>query len=283
MTGFGSSSYTITPSKTPYPFNAYNGVFSNDATLISRHVVGLITLTPEQLRSARVSGLPNVSSYEAALVAQYIVGISHPINQTGQWTFTPVSTSLIVGTSSTADFAASLMGDVNGDWTANPCRTTDICRPDEPLTDPERIRNAVQASLAPTKASPGSEIVVPFRIENLRGKPVDSFQFDIEYDPEIVSPAELAASIEGTNAANMSIAFNSPKKGLLKVVVYGAYPASGDGVYVNLRFRVTGTTGTATPLTIRGFRFNEGADDVFTGESSIAVRSFNDSSVARRK
>ncbi len=35
MTGFGSTSYTITPSKTPYPFNAYNGVFSNDATLIS--------------------------------------------------------------------------------------------------------------------------------------------------------------------------------------------------------------------------------------------------------
>ncbi len=138
---------------------------------------------------------------------------------------------------------------------------------DRPGTHQERRHSLSVACQSGT----GSEITVPFRIDNLRGKPVDSFQFDIEYDPEVVSPAELAASIEATNAANMSIAYNSPQKGLLKVVVYGAYPAQGDGVYVNLRFRVNGTASASSPLTIRGFRFNDAGDDVFANNGRLSV------------
>ncbi len=275
MTGFGPDAYTITPSKTPYPVLAYNGIFSNDATLISRHVVGLNMLSPAQLRAAKVAGLPNLSSYDAALLAQYIVGVTNPINQTGTWKFTPASTSMVVTSGSTLNFAASLMGDVSGDW--DPMGA----RPAARLTDPERIRNAVHASLTPTKASDGSDIVVAFRLDNLRGKQVDSFQFDIDFDPNLFTPAEVAASLEGTLASNMSIAFNSPQKGLLKVVVYGAFPASGDGVYVNLRFRVSGTAVTRFPLGIQNFRINDGEEDVYTVDRRPKTAVANDGTISK--
>ena len=48
-------------------------------------------------------------------------------------------------------------------------------------------------------------------------------------------------------------------------------PASGDGVYVYLRFKVTGGIGSMTPLTITDFRFNDGLDEVFTTGGSIVV------------
>ena len=47
---------------------------------------------------------------------------------------------------------------------------------------------------------------------------------------------------------SLTIVSNSPTPGLLKVAVYGAVPVYGDGVYVYLRFKVTGKAGTATPL-----------------------------------
>ncbi|CAN5449839.1 hypothetical protein BH10ACI3_BH10ACI3_26490 [soil metagenome] len=267
VTGFGASSYTITPSKTPYLVNAFNGIFANDVSMVSRHVVGLSTLTAEQIRAAKVSGNATLTltSYDAALIAQYLVGIQNPINQTGTWKYNAASASLIVQPDSVQNFYGRLMGDVNGDWTPEtPPRP-------EPLTDPYRIKNAVQARMASYKVQPGTEVLVPFRLDNLKGAEVGSYQFDIQYDPYVVTSSELAADLAGTMGENMSIAFNTPEKGLLKVVVYGAYPAQGDGVYVNLRFVVSGVEGTSTPLTISGFRLNDGSGDVYTTDGKLIV------------
>ncbi len=274
--GFTPGTWTVTPSKAPYNVYSYNGIFSNDATLVSRHVVGLITLNPDQIKAAKVAGLANLSSFDAALIAQHIVGIPNPINKTGKWFFTPSSTTPNVLIDNTQNYGATLFGDVNGSW--DPLGP----RPASVLTDPERIKNAVRVSLPRIKAAPGADIFLPLMIENLKGRFVDSFQFDVEYDPNVITPAEAAANIEGTLAGNMSIAFNSPQKGLLKVVVYGAFPASGDGIYVNLRFHLTGVEGSASPLSIRNFRLNDGTDDIYAVESRIVVRSAESADIARR-
>ena len=67
---------------------------------------------------------------------------------------------------------------------------------------------------------------------------IDAFQFDLWFDPSVISPAAVAASLNGTLADSLSVVANSSQPGLLKVAVYGAFPVSGDGVYVDLRFRV---------------------------------------------
>ena len=60
----------------------------------------------------------------------------------------------------------------------------------------------------------------------------------------------------------MSVVSNSPMPGLLKVAVYGGIGVSNDGFYVSFRFTTTGNAGTNTPLTISGFRVNDGADEI---------------------
>ena len=272
--GPGPTPYTISPSKTPYPagpncgMGQCNGIFSNDPAMIAQHVVGLITLTPDQIRAAKVSGNANLTSYDAGLLAQWMVGLpTSPSNQSGQWSFTPSSTQPNVTVSSTQDYGAVLMGDVNGDWSPTGYR------PAPDLTDPERIKNAIQVSVLSGKAVQGTEITVPLRIDNLKGMAVGSYQFTIRYDPNIITPSRIAADVSRTLSRSLSVVSNAPEKGMLNVVVYGAFPATGDGVYVNLRFSVEGRVGSTTPLIIDGFRLNDGINDVYTTNGQLVITS----------
>jgi hypothetical protein len=278
LSGFGPGSYTVTPSKTRYAFGTSSlitGILSDDATLIAQHVVGIITLTPTQLAAAKVSGTatPALSSFDAALIAQWIVDLnsSNPINQTGKWVFTPASVDHgVVTADAVQNYTAILMGDVNGSWT-----NQGIANLRTPLTAP--TKESVNVSVPRLEASSGSALTVPLRIENLRGRQVGSYQFEIEYDPEVLEAGETGASIAGTNSEGLTVMSNAPKPGLLKVVVYGAFPVSGDGVYVNLNFSAIGEVGARTPLTIRQFLLNDGTDEVYpeSGEVTVAASANN--------
>lgn len=81
----------VAPSRQAEDCNDPRGIFIDDASLIARHVVGLETLSPAQLRAADVTGLGAPSSFEAALIARWIVCLNDPPSQTGQWKFTPSS------------------------------------------------------------------------------------------------------------------------------------------------------------------------------------------------
>ena len=79
-------------------------------------MVSLITLNAAQQRAADVSGFHALSSFDAALIAQWIVGIPNALNRTGQWVFAPVSTNPDTTIDSVQDYKALLLGDVSGDW-----------------------------------------------------------------------------------------------------------------------------------------------------------------------
>jgi hypothetical protein len=64
-----------------------------DASLISQRVVHLITLTPTQQEAARVSGLENVSAFDASLIARYLVCIPNT-SSTGAWAFDSYSSTV---------------------------------------------------------------------------------------------------------------------------------------------------------------------------------------------
>lgn len=262
LSGFGPGSYTVTPSKAnklqacDVGFSGPNGIFSNDASAISQHIVGITPITdPVQLNAAWVSEgtTPFLSSFDAALISQWIVCINNPINLTGRWFFTPVNRSYadVIPDFTNQDYTALLKGDVNGDWS-----DTGPLRP-APMTK-EELENAVRVSIGDFKADKGTLSLVPLRIDNLNGMGVTSYQFDVEFDPNVLTPDEVGAEIERTISESLLVVSNSPSEGLLKVVVYGAWPVNGDGVYVNLRFRATGDVGASSPLSIRQFRFNDG-------------------------
>ena len=263
LSAFESGTYTVTPSKTPMSYLASNGIYADDPSLVAQYVVGLATLNSVQQRAADVSGLHSLSSFDAALIAQWVVGIQNPINQTGQWKFTPASTTPDTTLDNVQNYTALLMGDVNGDW------TPPMMRPDSSIV-PD-TRNAVRVSIPNTKAAQQSLVILPLSMSDLRGRGIDSYQFDIEYDPAVLEPANVAADLTGTNNEGFFIAAHSPSPGLLKVVIYGTIPVTTDGVFVNLRFIARGAVGSTSPFSIRRFRINDGTISTLISSGLVLV------------
>ena len=264
LSGFGEGSYTITPAKPNVVSTASNGIFANDAALIARHIVGLTTLNATQQAAARVSGGTVLTTFDAGLIARWIVGISAGGNQTGQWKFTPVNRTYasIASDLTGQDYSALLMGDVSGDWTPPASRSL----------APERstlLWNTVAVSVPNLKILRRGTITIPVRLDNLMGKAVSSFQFDVEFDPNVISPETVAADLTGTMSDGLSLVSNSPRPGLLKVVVYGVSDVTGEGTYINLLFRSNGRG--RTPIIISGFRLNDGTDKISVVNGSITV------------
>jgi hypothetical protein len=118
-------------------------------------------------------------------------------------------------------------------------------------------------------------VTIPVSLDNLRGRNITSYQFDVEYDPAVISPAAAVANLTGTVCEGFGLAANSPEPGRLKVVVYGVAPVSADGVYVNLRFTASGPVGSKTAFTITGFRMDDGSQPVRITSGVVEVTSAN--------
>ena len=71
----GAYEYTGTPPILYGDVSENGEITSYDAALVAQHVVGIITLNAEQMVRADVSGNGSVTSFDAALIAQYVVGI----------------------------------------------------------------------------------------------------------------------------------------------------------------------------------------------------------------
>jgi hypothetical protein len=268
LTGFGAGAYTVTPSRTAQPcLGTANGIFANDAALISQHVVQFITLSPDQLVAGNVSGSApgTVTAQDAAFVAQKIVGNCSVNNQSGQWVFSPVNVAHPGGVAGqlVENYRAFLKGDVSGDW--DPLGAS---RPGPKLGlfDLPAI-----ASIPNVSAPAGSNVTLPLSLEGLGGASVNSYQFEVAYDPAVLTPQAAAATVQGTMSEGLNVVFNSTVPGVLKVAVYGAFPATGDGVYLDLNFKINGRGGSSTPLSISGFRFNDGKTQVNSQDGLLTV------------
>ncbi|MBK8464675.1 MAG: hypothetical protein IPL32_02485 [Chloracidobacterium sp.] len=114
ITGFGTGSYTVTPSKTG-GINA--AITSFDAAKIALHVAGTTVLTGNPLIVADVSGNGSISSFDAGQVARYAAGVPGS-GSAATWIFSPANRNYAAVTSNVKgeDFVALLMGDVSGNW-----------------------------------------------------------------------------------------------------------------------------------------------------------------------
>jgi uncharacterized delta-60 repeat protein len=266
LTGFGAGPYTVTPSKT----GDVNGITSFDASLISRHVVQLIALTPQQLAAADVSGNGTVTSFDASLIVRYVLAVPASTGSTGTWRFVPVNRSYPnVETDYTAqNYEAVLMGEVSGNW------SPPMSLPEELLpsvTKPETLLTAVTVT-APTNIElPGAAITLPVTIGDLTGRGATSFDFDILYNPAVLQPRTPAVANAGTLSSGMNVGSNVIAPGRLRVSGFGANPLLGAGVLVNLQFTVIGAAGTLSPLNWDPFVFNEGDPPSLTVNGSVQV------------
>jgi hypothetical protein len=268
LSGFGAGAYTVTPSRTAQPcVGTPNGIFANDAALISQHVVGIITLNADQQVAAKVQTLvPGISSLDASFVAQKTVSVCDPNNMAGQWRFTPPNVAHPSGVTGqlVENYRAYLLGDVSGDW--DPLGAGAGADRSLPVFGLPAV-----ASLPDMSASTGTSVTLPLRLDDLQFTEVNAYQFDLTYDPSVISPADTAATVSGTMSEGLNVVYNSPQPGLLRVSVYGAIPSAGDGVYLDLRFKVIGGEGASTPLTIENFRLGDGTSAIKTKSGQLSV------------
>jgi hypothetical protein len=109
------------------------------------------------------------------------------------------------------------------------------------LTQTGRAQTSSLDVYAPhRKQATPSKFVVPITASDLTNQGIIAFQFNILYDPTVITPAgtNFGCSTNGTlsEAAGMIATCNVAPAGTLRVAVYGAYPLSGSGTVLNLKF-----------------------------------------------
>jgi hypothetical protein len=279
LSGFGSGSYTVTPSKT----DPANGLTSFDAAKIAQHVSGPPNpqLSANQLLIADVSNNGAVSSFDAGMIAKYTAGppfAAPGIGLTGTWKFLPVSRNYASVTSSVGgeNYSALLMGEVSGNWTNTAPREGHVGSPhvsrntagSDQTSGP--LRN-IEVALPSIESPADKEIMLPVKVENAAGKDVISYEFNLRYDPSVVQPMPDAVQLTDTVSRSLVAIANASQPGILRVVVYGAMPIDSDGVLLALRFTAVGAPGSVSPLAWERIMFNEGDSQVTTTDGQVVL------------
>ncbi len=259
FTGLGTGAYTVTPAKTG---DINSSIDAFDASLVLRQSAGLITLNASQLLAADASGDGTVSAFDAALIAQFAVGISNT-SVIGKWIFVPASRSYpsLLNDQINQNYDAILIGDVSGNWVtaipaANPGEGT-IAKAD---VDPgqDAVVGAVTASLPLATGSPDSNLTVPITVTDLSGKGIFSYDIDIAFDPSVLTLQSTPVSAAGTLSPGFQIVTNASIPGHLKVAAFGTSALSGSGTLLNINFRVAPVHNGTSGLTWQKMKFNDG-------------------------
>lgn len=263
LSGFGSGSYTVTPSRS----GGQNGAITSfDAARIAQHAASINLLTGSQLIVADVSGNSTISSFDAGQVARYVVSVPGS-GSTGNWIFNPVNRTYpsIASSISGQDYAGLLMGEVSGNWSEAGARAL------------ARQTASTTVGAPEIATSVNNEFVVPVVIRGTAGKNIISYEFELRYDFSVIrslrNPIELAGSV----SRGLFVISNAEANGILKVVAYGPMPLTSDGVLLNLRFRSIGTLGSVSPLIWERFMLNEGdpATNLTDGQVELAETGAN--------
>ena len=271
LTGFGSGSYTITPSKT----GGVNGsIGSFDAAKIAQFVTSGNGLSAAQQTVADVSATGGISSFDAALIARFVASLGSPTGSTGNWIFSPAgNTHPSIDGDITEDYSALLMGEVSGNWTSTGARLADGMQ----LTgavgsgDEGGPTRSIAVNVPSLAMSPEKEIVVPVAIEGAADKGIISYEFDLRYDAAVVQPVDDAVDVAGTVSRGLVVVTNVLEPGRLRVVMYGPMPIDENGLLLNLKFTAVGKAGSVSPLAFERLVFNEGEPMVSVTDGQIEL------------
>lgn len=255
INGLGSGPYTVTPTKPAEvpSFVPGSPITGFDSALIAQHLVLLTTLNAVQLLAADVSTNGIVTSFDAALIAQWIVGIPNA-GITGVWKFLPPNRNYpeVAPDQVNQDYSALLMGEVSGNWTP----PTSFAAVSPAATKAPLV--TITTTAPNIVVGTGVNFTIPVTVSDTTGAGILSWQFDLLYDPAVITPQVVPVDTTGTLGSGRSVTYNVPSPGLLKVVIFGTLPLTGSGTLFNFKFTAVGSNNTSSPLTWQNFLYNEG-------------------------
>lgn len=148
---------------------------------------------------------------------------------------------------------------------------------------PEAARSLVQVpvSLPTVSASPGP-VTIPVTTADLTGLGVISYDFQVSFDPTVLTPASPPFDTAGTVTTGMTVTPNPNFTGHLIITAFGAAELAGGGTLINLRFNVIGTAGETSVLDFEdytdpnmifhpAFAYNEGDPEAVPSDGSFTV------------
>lgn len=264
MSGFGAGAYKVTPSKTG---GVNNAISAFDASMIAQHTINTMSFTPQQQFVADVSGSDGITSFDATLVARYVVLLPPPGTfsaSTGDWRFAPSSRKYpdVFANISDENYSALLMGEVSGNW-------------NDPNSLPKRMANGPVRSIAVTApqlaAKPDSQITIPIEITGMLDNNIIAYEFELKYDPAVIQPQANPVALANTVSRDLRAVANAQTPGSLRVAVFGTAPVSDNGVLLNLNFTAVGEQGAVSPLKWESLLLNEGDPRVLPIDGQIEL------------
>ena len=251
-----------------------DAVSSFDATLIARHAVMLITLSPNQQIAGDVTGNGSVTSTDAARVAQFAVGIIDHFDvattRGSDWRFfrcdtyasatnhtctDPMFDHNPLAGSATDNFYAVLFGDVSGNWAAEAGGFAPLRAPDQEsmIASADHAEGARLRSIgyAPPQPRPGGVVAtldgwswtasagerrrIALRLDGADG--IQGLDLAFAYDPAALT---IVGVVKGGLAARQTMV-EGRQPGRLAVALYGAEALAGTGEVVVVTVEVKST------------------------------------------
>ncbi|MBZ5640113.1 MAG: CotH kinase family protein [Acidobacteriia bacterium] len=264
-----------------------DAITSFDATFIARNAVGLTTLSGNQRIAADVSGNGEVSSYDAAKVAQFAVQLLDHFEvatATGSdWRFlrcdhytdagyqdcgAPVYVHPRLTGTVTDDFYAILYGDVSGNWSAGASRavSAEEMAASEDRVEAERLRlsGARRASPpTPTRLAlltltgwhqplpAGAQRTVTVGLRN--GDGIEAFDLRITYDPARVAILD----VHTVDLGNSFTLAQNGTPGAYRCGMYAVSPIRGSGALLSITVQARQSLAATRPFSVDA-KANEG-------------------------
>jgi hypothetical protein len=122
-----------------------------------------------------------------------------------------------------------------------------------------------------TSVEPGTDFTVPITVSDTTGLGIIAYQFELHYDSTVIMPRANAVEVAGTLSSQLTAVYNPNMPGILRVAVYGAYPLSGAGNLINIKFTAVGAAGSVSPLTWVNCMFNEGNPGVGAANGLVGI------------
>ena len=243
--------YTVTPTKTNDTV-VTNGVSTLDVLLIQRHILGTQFLpTPYRIIAADVNNSSTITTLDVNLVNAFILGNITKFPNNKLWSFVPhdhvfanlqnpfpfpsLRSYSNVTNLTNQDFIGMKLGDVNNSYNSAVAKMGPT--------------DSVVFYLPEMQAKTGDTVAVPIKTK-LFNK-ISGFQMALQWDSTVIQYIDLATQ---QSALPVNIGSTNASQGVLSINWFDINGTSqtlnDDTTLFVLRFKVTGATGSQTPLTL---------------------------------
>ena len=117
-----------------------------------------------------------------------------------------------------------------------------------------------------------TSLTVNLTSADVTGKGIIAYQFDLLYDAKLIEPQSVSCDVSDTMSSRMTAICNVSEPGVLKVVVFGTTPMTGEGTLLKLNFKAVGKAAKRSALTLQNFMFNEGVPTKAQAIRQIGIR-----------